>query len=164
MFKRNKYKEKTPEFHCDYRVRDRQDITKEHIVKWEDILYFYDNLCKGKKPSKKGKVWVDPRYNEKEAFTIAGTLGEYIFEDGYYIWDKPKEKTTPPPKQEYKKDRLWWQDELNLSDQPSLDEIKKNYRELVKRFHPDTGGVSEKFQSIVKAYESANNYVSSKNN
>lgn len=145
---------------------------RTHLVKWEDVLYFYDNYFKGKGPTPIGKRLVkDPRYDEVDAMDLARTLTNHYLRDGCYLWQKKKENTNtsppPPPKKEtsstYKKDRLWWQDELNLSDDPSIEEIKKNYRELVKRFHPDTGGPSAKFQSIVEAYNCACYYAQEHN-
>lgn len=41
---------------------------------------------------------------------------------------------------------------LCLKDDANLDEIKKNYRLLSKKYHPDKGGDVRKFQLITKAY------------
>ena len=35
----------------------------------------------------------------------------------------------------------------------SADMVKKAYRKMSKKYHPDTGGDAEKFKEIVEAYE-----------
>ena len=43
---------------------------------------------------------------------------------------------------------------LELDSKASLDEVKKQYRELSKKYHPDnpTTGDTVKFQELTKAY------------
>ena len=47
--------------------------------------------------------------------------------------------------------------ELGLSKNATLTEIKKAYRLLAKRYHPDTGGSNERFIAIQEAWEVLNN-------
>lgn len=42
---------------------------------------------------------------------------------------------------------------LGLSEDASTDDIKKKFRELVLRYHPDKGGDSEKFIELLDAYK-----------
>jgi curved DNA-binding protein CbpA len=44
-------------------------------------------------------------------------------------------------------------DALGVSNNASDDEIKKSYRTLSLRHHPDRGGSKEKFQEISAAYD-----------
>jgi hypothetical protein len=41
---------------------------------------------------------------------------------------------------------------LGLSDFASIEEVKKAFRELAKKHHPDRGGDPEKFKKILEAY------------
>jgi len=42
---------------------------------------------------------------------------------------------------------------LALPLNSSLDDIKRKFRELAKKFHPDTGGSADKFIELMKAYK-----------
>jgi curved DNA-binding protein CbpA len=42
---------------------------------------------------------------------------------------------------------------LGLPDFASIEEVKKAFRELAKKHHPDRGGDPEKFKKILKAYK-----------
>jgi len=48
-----------------------------------------------------------------------------------------------------------WTDVLNCLESDSMDEIKRIYRELAKRCHPDHGGSTEGFQLLQWAYDQA---------
>ncbi len=46
---------------------------------------------------------------------------------------------------------------LGLPPYAGIQEIKRRYRELAKRYHPDHGGNSEKFIELVEIYEQLKN-------
>jgi molecular chaperone DnaJ len=46
---------------------------------------------------------------------------------------------------------------LEVGEDASQDEIKKSYKRLVKKYHPDKGGDEEKFKKIAEAYETLSN-------
>ena len=51
---------------------------------------------------------------------------------------------------------------LEFSTQPTEQELKTRYRELVKKYHPDKGGDAEKFEEISKAYNDALKLIKNK--
>ena len=55
--------------------------------------------------------------------------------------------------QQNKNSRQKYYETLGLRMDASKDEIKKAYRRLVKKYHPDRGGDAEKFKEIQEAYE-----------
>jgi len=50
---------------------------------------------------------------------------------------------------------------LDLPQDASLDEIRKRYRLLAKRYHPDTGGSQEQFIQVQTAYDSVVTWIES---
>lgn len=50
----------------------------------------------------------------------------------------------------------WW-DVLEIKPFASLDEIKSAYKKKAKQYHPDTGGDTDNFHRIQKAYETGLN-------
>lgn len=48
----------------------------------------------------------------------------------------------------------WWQ-VLEISQNASADEIKKSYRDLAKKYHPDVSGDDTHFRKIKLAYEAS---------
>jgi len=42
---------------------------------------------------------------------------------------------------------------LGLSADCSIDDIKRRFRELAKKYHPDCGGDSERFIELIGVYE-----------
>jgi len=80
----------------------------------------------------------------------------YGFEDGFAVLDgaadpKPRRRQTPLTKGQL--DAL---DALGLEEVATLSEVKARYKELVKRFHPDTNGgdrgKEERLRQVIRAY------------
>ncbi len=54
------------------------------------------------------------------------------------------------------------QEALEILGLPTLitkEDIKRRYKELVKRYHPDRGGDAKKLQEIKEAYELLTEYI-----
>lgn len=49
--------------------------------------------------------------------------------------------------------KLTFYDILGIEETATIEQIKKAYRKLSKEYHPDKGGDSEEFNTILKAYE-----------
>ena len=61
------------------------------------------------------------------------------------------------------KEDYTWQDILGIHDPaPSIEQIEVSYRELAKKYHPDSGGDPEMFQTLVKARDHAKAWVNRK--
>lgn len=63
-----------------------------------------------------------------------------------YFHRKPEEVKTGPP---------GWAKTLNLTLPTTREAIKKSWRSLVQKHHPDVGGTDEKIKEINSAYEQA---------
>lgn len=48
---------------------------------------------------------------------------------------------------------------LGLNELPTEAELKKRYRQICLRHHPDTGGDTKRFVSLKKDYESVRKYI-----
>ncbi len=55
----------------------------------------------------------------------------------------------------------WAVKTLNLLSKSSMDDLKREYRELSLRHHPDRGGDPEEFARINKAYTIVKEYMES---
>jgi len=79
----------------------------------------------------------------------------YEFEDGFAIFEEAAEPARPT-KSRLTKGQLDALAILNLAENATLQEIKARYKELVKRFHPDTNGGNrgseERLRLVIKAY------------
>jgi DnaJ-domain-containing protein 1 len=63
---------------------------------------------------------------------------------------KQKQKESPPPKPEPKRKRLWWE-VLEVSEDADQATIKKAYRSLIQKYHPDrVSHLGEEFQVIAE--------------
>lgn len=51
---------------------------------------------------------------------------------------------------------------MQLSEGYSEDDLRKTYRKLAKKAHPDAGGSAEQFMLIKEAYEYLNNPANNK--
>lgn len=83
--------------------------------------------------------------------------GNFLFEDGNIIFTKKKEHSAPRrPQRTLTPLQQQAFDILELDGSVSLNEIKARYKELVKRFHPDTNGgdrgAEEQLKQVIRAY------------
>lgn len=82
--------------------------------------------------------------------------GRYEFSDGFAVFEDAAEPARPAPKRRLTKGQMDALNILNLSETASLQEVKARYKELVKRFHPDTNGgdrgSEERLKQVIKAF------------
>ncbi len=80
----------------------------------------------------------------------------YGFEDGFAGFDKAAELKRRPRQTALTKGQLGALDALGLEEAATLSQVKARYKELVKRFHPDTNGgdrgKEERLKQVIKAY------------
>jgi len=61
------------------------------------------------------------------------------------------------------KEDFSWQEILGIHEPaPTIERIEASYRELAKKYHPDSGGDPEMFQTLVKARDHAKAWVNRK--
>jgi hypothetical protein len=80
----------------------------------------------------------------------------YRYEDGFAVFEEAAEPIQPRRRTKLTKAQLDALAILNLEESATLHEVKARYKELVKRFHPDTNGgnrgTEERLKQVIKAY------------
>lgn len=80
----------------------------------------------------------------------------YGFEDGFAILDGAADSAPRPRQTPLTKGQLDALDALGLEEAATLSQVKARYKELVKRFHPDTNGgdrgKEERLRQVIRAY------------
>ena len=136
-----------------------RDHLREHNQRWnffagmtnEEIERFCLDAITGHRPTwPLGKRYAGLRQPESRS---AGW--GYEFEDGFAVFEESAEPARPA-KSRLTKGQLDALAILNLAENATLQEIKARYKELVKRFHPDTNGGNrgseERLKLVIKAY------------
>ena len=62
---------------------------------------------------------------------------------------KRRQTTTKPKTQTKEQTALTL---MGFSDMPTMDDLKKKYRELARTYHPDAGGDEAKFKELTESY------------
>jgi len=94
----------------------------------------------------------------REQGTERGNRGSwnYRYEDGFAVFEEAAEPTRATRASRLTKGQLDALAILNLEDNATSLEVKARYKELVKRFHPDTNGgdrgSEERLKQVIKAY------------
>jgi len=137
-----------------YNLEDRQWLCREHLrehnQRWnyfagmtnEEIERFCLDAITGHRPT-----W---RLGERTA------IRSYRFDDGFAVFEEAAEPASPRRRTRLTKGQLDALATLNLEEGASLHEVKARYKELVKRFHPDTNGgnrgTEERLRLVIRAY------------
>jgi hypothetical protein len=146
-------------------MEDRHWLCREHLrehnSRWdffagmsnEEIERFCLDAITGHRPTwPLGKRSAGTRRERRE--TRSAGWG-YEFEDGFAIFEEAAEPAKPS-KSRLTKGQLDALAILNLAENATLQEIKARYKELVKRFHPDTNGGNrgseDRLRLVIKAY------------
>jgi DnaJ-domain-containing protein 1 len=90
----------------------------------------------------------------------AGPKGQkywsYGFEDGFAFLEDAADPRRRPRQTTLTKGQLDALDALGLEEAATLSQVKARYKELVKRFHPDTNGgdrgKEERLKQVIRAY------------
>ncbi len=61
----------------------------------------------------------------------------------------------PPPQKKQPPAKIPWRVILGFASTPTVDEVKKRYRELSKIYHPEAGGSRDSFEAITAARDAA---------
>ena len=93
----------------------------------------------------------------KRAARMHKPYGSFHFDDAFGTVSQEEAARTPrPPERQVSRLQLQAFEVLNLEPSATLNEIKARYKELVKRFHPDTNGgdrgAEERLKKVIKAY------------
>ena len=112
---------------------------KKSDKEYQDHL---NNHPEEKATYEKAKSAAKEKYGDRESQTVHNTLRDN--------WQR--QKGVPNPMQPKGKD---WHKTLGVSKNASPEDIKKAYRTLSSKHHPDKGGKAEDFQKINEAYKAS---------
>ena len=149
-------------------LEDRHWLCREHLrehnQRWnffagmsdEEIASYCLDALTGHRPTwPLGKRSAGVR-GERSRETPRSGYWNYQFEDGFSIFEEAAEPSLPPKPSRLTKGQLDALAILNLEETATLQEIKARYKELVKRFHPDTNGgdrgSEERLKQVIRAY------------
>jgi DnaJ-like protein len=150
-----------------YNMDDRQWLCRQHLrehnERWnyfagmshQEIEKFCVDAITGHRPTwPLGKRAAKERTSERDR---AGTsYWSYHFDDGFAVFEEAAEPASPRRRTNLTKGQLDALATLNLEETASLHEVKARYKELVKRFHPDTNGgnrgTEERLRLVIRAY------------
>jgi hypothetical protein len=93
---------------------------------------------------------------DKQRERTSTNYWSYRYEDGFAVFEEAAEPASPRRPTRLTKGQLDALATLNLEETASLHEVKARYKELVKRFHPDTNGgdrgTEERLRLVIRAY------------
>jgi hypothetical protein len=150
-----------------YNLEDRQWLCREHLrehnQRWnyfagmtnEEIERFCLDAITGHRPTwRLGERTA--MHREKDRNRAGNAYWSYRFDDGFAVFEEAAEPAAPRRPTRLTKGQLDALATLNLEEGASLHEVKARYKELVKRFHPDTNGgnrgTEERLRLVIRAY------------
>jgi len=150
-----------------YNMDDRHWLCRAHMrernERWnffagmsnEEVEKFCLDAITGHRPTwPLGKRTATRR--DRSAERNAAGYWKYRYEDGFAVFEEAAEPTRATHASRLTKGQLDALAILNLEDNATSLEIKARYKELVKRFHPDTNGgdraSEERLKQVIKAY------------
>ena len=150
-----------------HNMDDRQWLCREHLrqhnERWnyfadmsgDEIQQFCLDAITGHRPTwPLGKRAAMLRDKQRER--SATSYWSYRYEDGFAVFEEAAEPASPRRPTRLTKGQLDALATLNLEETASLHEVKARYKELVKRFHPDTNGgdrgTEERLRLVIRAY------------
>jgi hypothetical protein len=143
----------------DERIWLCRDHLRAHNERWnffegmsdEDIEKHCEQAVFGHRPT-----WPFGWRNTRKGLENGQKYWSYGFEDGYTIFEGGTEPTQRRRQPTLTKGQLDALDALGLEETATLSQVKARYKELVKRFHPDTNGgdrgKEERLKQVIRAY------------
>jgi len=150
-----------------YNMEDRQWLCREHLrehnehwnyfagMSHDEIEKFCVDAITGHRPTwPLGKRAAKERAGDRDH--SSASYWNYRYEDGFAVFEEAAEPASPRRRSNLTKTQLDALATLNLEETASLHEVKARYKELVKRFHPDTNGgnrgTEERLRLVIRAY------------
>jgi DnaJ-domain-containing protein 1 len=142
---------------------DRIWLCKEHLRAHNERWNFFEGMTDAEIEDHCNQANLGHRPTwpvGKRGAAASGPKGQkywsYGFEDGFGGFQEATELKRRPRQTALTKGQLEALDALGLEETATLSQVKARYKELVKRFHPDTNGgdrgKEERLKQVIKAY------------